>query len=108
MCRREERGEVAATVASGEPPKLVGRGVELGRLTELLDGARDGTTGAIVVLGEAGIGKTTLLDAVAARADGFLRLRARGIESEEALGHAALLELLRPVRDVVGCRARLG
>jgi DNA-binding CsgD family transcriptional regulator/tetratricopeptide (TPR) repeat protein len=99
MCRREERGEVAATVASGEPPKLVGRGVELGRLTELLDGARKGTTGAVVVLGEAGIGKTTLLDAVAARADGFLRLRARGIESEEALGHAALLELLQPVRD---------
>jgi class 3 adenylate cyclase len=52
-----------------------------------------------VVEGEAGIGKTTLLAAAEELADGFTCLWARGVESEAALGHAALLELLGPVRD---------
>lgn len=84
-------------VASGEPPNLVGRHAELDRLAVLLERSRTGTTGAVAVVGEAGIGKTTLLDAVAARADGFRVLRTRGIEAEEALSHASLLELLSPV-----------
>jgi predicted ATPase len=52
-----------------------------------------------VVSGEAGIGKTTLLQAAEKLAGGFTCLWARGVESEAALGHAALLELLGPVRD---------
>ena len=68
-------------------------------MRELLEAARDGLTGALVVSGEAGIGKTTLLGAAGELADGFACLWARGVESEAALGHAALLELLTPVRD---------
>jgi hypothetical protein len=90
-------------LASGEtlksPAGLAGRDEELDRVRELLEAAREGLTGALVVSGEAGIGKTTLLGAAGELADGFARLWARGVESEAALGHAALLELLTPVRD---------
>jgi DNA-binding NarL/FixJ family response regulator len=90
-------------LASGESPKglggLVGRDQELGRVLALLEAARGGVAGVLLVEGEAGIGKTTLLQAAEELADGFACLRARGVESEAALGHAALLELLGPVRD---------
>ena len=90
-------------LASGESPKdpggLVGRDQELGRVLVLLEAARGGVAGALVVQGEAGIGKTTLLAAAEELAGGFVCLWARGVESEAALGHAALLELLAPVRD---------
>jgi DNA-binding CsgD family transcriptional regulator len=90
-------------VASGESPKAtagpVGRDEELGRVLALLAAARGGLTGALVVQGEAGIGKTTLLQAAEELAGGFTCLWARGVESEAALGHAALLELVSPVRD---------
>jgi DNA-binding CsgD family transcriptional regulator len=93
-------------VASGKSPNvpggLVGRVEELGRVLALLEAARGGTAGALVVSGEAGIGKTALLGAAGEAADGFACLWARGVESEAALGHAALLELLGPVRDHLG------
>jgi len=77
----------------------VGRDRELARVRELLEAVRGGLTGALVVEGEAGIGKTTLLAAAEELAEGFTCLWARGVESEAALGHAALLELITPVRD---------
>jgi DNA-binding NarL/FixJ family response regulator len=77
----------------------VGRDEELGRVRDLLEAVRGGLTGALVVQGEAGIGKTTLLAAAEELADGFTCLWARGVESEATLGHAALLELLTPVQD---------
>jgi DNA-binding CsgD family transcriptional regulator len=78
---------------------MVGRGEELGRIQALVDAARGGVTGAAVVEGEAGIGKTTLLGAAEQLADGFVCLWGRGVESEAALGHATLLEMLTPVRE---------
>jgi DNA-binding CsgD family transcriptional regulator len=88
--------------ASGKSPKgpggLVGRDQELGRVLALLEAARGGVAGALVVEGEAGIGKTALLHAAEEAAGGFTCLWARGVESEATLGHAALLELLIPVR----------
>ena len=77
----------------------MGRDEELGRILALLEAARGGVASALVVEGEAGIGKTALLDAAEELAGGFACLWARGVESEAALGHAALLELLTPVRD---------
>jgi DNA-binding CsgD family transcriptional regulator len=77
---------------------VIGRREPLDRLAAVLEGARRGTAGALVLVGEAGIGKTSLLDHVHAAAEGFLRLRVRGIESEAALDHAALLQLLTPLR----------
>ncbi|HET7689662.1 MAG TPA: AAA family ATPase [Nocardioidaceae bacterium] len=47
---------------------LVGRDAELARLTALLDAAQAGQGGGAVLLGEAGIGKTSLVEAVASEA----------------------------------------
>ena len=58
---------------------------------------RDGRSGAAVVHGQAGIGKTTLLEDAARAAEGFLVLRVQGAESEAGLGFAALHRLLSPV-----------
>jgi hypothetical protein len=78
---------------------VVGRSIELAHVDQLLEAARAGTASVLAIAGEAGIGKTTMLRAAAARADGFTRLWADGVESEAALGYASLLELLVPVRD---------
>jgi len=52
-----------------------------------------------MVRGEAGVGKTCLLDAVASAAAGFDVVRLVGIESEMRLGYAALHQLLTPFLD---------
>jgi DNA-binding CsgD family transcriptional regulator len=79
---------------------IVSRAAELGRLDELLDGLRAGHGHALVVRGEPGIGKTTLLDALAERCDGDVAvLRARGVETEAELAFSALSDLLAPVLD---------
>jgi DNA-binding CsgD family transcriptional regulator len=80
---------------------VIGRGAELGRIRALLDAARAGRSGALLLEGVAGVGKSTLLTAAAHQADGCTVLRARGVESEAGLDHAALLELLAPVRDLL-------
>src|SRR5580704_2599679 len=78
------------------------RGMLLGRETErlALDGvmanARLGHSAVLVLIGEAGIGKTALLDCAAENAAGLRLLRARGVESETNVPFGGLLELLRP------------
>ncbi|HEU5211170.1 MAG TPA: AAA family ATPase [Gaiellaceae bacterium] len=76
---------------------LRGRATELGRLDELLDAARQGTSGAVVLRGEAGIGKTALLDHVAARAGDARLLRAEGAQADIELPFAALQQLCSPL-----------
>jgi DNA-binding CsgD family transcriptional regulator len=82
---------------AGDAAVLIGRSSEQLRLDELLDSARAGSSGALVVRGEPGVGKTSLLDYAATRASGFRVLRTMGAESESDLGFSGLLELLRPV-----------
>jgi DNA-binding CsgD family transcriptional regulator len=67
----------------------------------LVGRARDGLSGALVLVGEPGIGKTALLDYAAAAATGFRVLRARGVQSEAELAFAALLEVCRPILGAV-------
>jgi DNA-binding CsgD family transcriptional regulator len=78
---------------------LVGRETETAGLGTLLDAARGGTSGALVLRGEAGIGKTALLQHAVDAAGGFQVLRATGIEYEAELPYAALHQLLRPLED---------
>jgi DNA-binding CsgD family transcriptional regulator len=78
---------------------LVGRESELAALGALLDSAREGRSGALLLRGEAGIGKTALLAHAATAATGFRILRATGIESEAELPYATLHQLLRPLAD---------
>ncbi|BCJ32230.1 helix-turn-helix transcriptional regulator [Actinocatenispora sera] len=80
---------------------LYGRQAELDALHELLAAVRAGAGAGLVLRGEAGIGKTALLDALAAT-DGVRVLRAAGVESEVELPFAGLHLLLRPVLDRVG------
>ena len=76
---------------------LVGRSAEEKRIEKLLDRARRGRSSAIVLRGEAGIGKTALLEHAADQADDFHVLRAIGVESEAEIAFAGLQQLLRPV-----------
>ncbi|GAA0295439.1 AAA family ATPase [Kineococcus aurantiacus] len=84
---------------------MIGRERELARFDQLLTALRagGGRGGAVLVEGEAGIGKTTLATAVARTAQdaGFLVLRCQGFESEAATGFTGLHELLHPVLDQV-------
>jgi hypothetical protein len=77
---------------------LVGRSAEREVLGGLLARAADGYSGAVVLRGEAGVGKTALLDetlAVAA-ADGMQTARLTGVEAETQLGYAGLHRFLLP------------
>lgn len=81
---------------------MIGRSQELAAALRLL--GEVSTSGrALVVTGEAGIGKTTLVCAVEdhARQDGFRELRCTGLQSETIGGFAGLHELLHPVLDLV-------
>ncbi|MBW5425039.1 AAA family ATPase [Streptomyces sp. BG9H] len=81
-----------------------GREDELGVIDRVLQGARQGRSAALVVRGEAGIGKSALLaHAVdAARAEGLRVLRATGTDSESELPFAGLHLLLGRAADRVG------
>jgi DNA-binding CsgD family transcriptional regulator/tetratricopeptide (TPR) repeat protein len=84
----------------GSPGAIVGRETELARLATLVD-APDGPGRVLVVLGDAGLGKTTLLANAAdrARSAGQQVLSATGRESEASLAFAGLHQLLAPVLD---------
>jgi len=68
-------------------------------LKELLDSVCNGRSEVLVVRGEPGIGKTTLLDQAVERASGFQVARATGVESEMELPYAGLHQLCRPMLD---------
>lgn len=76
---------------------MVGRTDEQARLEALIDAAREGRSGALLLHGPPGIGKTELLRHAIARAEGFLLLQARGLESESGIPFAGLAELVAPL-----------
>ncbi|WP_040742671.1 ATP-binding protein, partial [Nocardia tenerifensis] len=78
---------------------LVGRSEETARLLALLHEARESRGGAVVLLGEAGIGKSALLDHLAKASSGFLVMRASGAEFETELPYSALHQLCAPVLE---------
>jgi DNA-binding CsgD family transcriptional regulator len=78
---------------------LLGRGPETSDIDQLLEAASRGRSGVLVVRGEAGIGKSTLLEHARSQARDMRVLRAVGIESESELPFAALHQLLHPVLD---------
>lgn len=70
-------------------------------MSDLVERAVSGAGGALLVRGEAGIGKTTVLGATrdAAVARGGRALSALGVQSEASVPYAGLQQLLRPVLD---------
>jgi DNA-binding CsgD family transcriptional regulator/tetratricopeptide (TPR) repeat protein len=67
-----------------------------------LDGVLAGEAAALHVEGEPGMGKTVLMEQARSMAVGFSCLSSTGAESEATLAHAGLLELLTPVRHLLG------
>jgi DNA-binding CsgD family transcriptional regulator len=75
---------------------LIGRADECSEIDRLLDATREGLSGVLVLRGEAGIGKTALLEYAVESAPDFRVVRVVGIESEMEFGFAALHKLLSP------------
>jgi DNA-binding CsgD family transcriptional regulator len=86
-------------VTQGPAEVLHGRRDEREVLDRLLAAVRGGQSRVLVVCGEAGVGKTALLDYAIRSASGFRVARAAGVESEMELAFAALQQLCAPMLD---------
>ncbi len=93
---------------------LLDRDVEKQALDRLLETVRGGLSGSLVLLGEAGVGKSVLLDYAIVSAGDMQVTSVAGVESEMELGFAGLHQLLVPFlpglerlplpqRDALGC-----
>jgi hypothetical protein len=81
-----------------EPPSgLRGRERECAVLEELVADIRQGRSRVLVLRGEAGIGKTALLQHLTAEASGLHIVRATGVESQMKLAFANLHQLCGPM-----------
>ena len=81
---------------------LHGRRSECEALGGLVEGLRGGRSSVLVLRGEAGAGKTALLDYVAEPAADLRMVRSAGVESEMDLAFAGLQRLCGPVLDRLG------
>src|SRR4051812_26196513 len=80
--------------------QLLGRVREREALDRLLEAARSGDGGVLVVYGEPGAGKTALVENAVEAARGFRVVRTLGVESEMELAYAALQQLCSPILDL--------
>jgi predicted ATPase len=69
---------------------LCGRDRDRAILDDLTAQARSGTSQVLVLRGEAGVGKTALLDYVAEQATGFSAMRVTGVQEDMELAFAGL------------------
>src|SRR2546423_10165537 len=76
---------------------LFGRLNECERVDQLLAQARAGRSDALVLRGEAGIGKSALCGYAAEQASDMTVLRASGAPTESELAFSALTDVLRPL-----------
>src|SRR6266581_4021972 len=95
------RTAVADIRSAPEAPPLLGRRGACVVLDGLLDGARSGHSGVLVLRGEAGVGKTALLGHAIESAADHRVLRAEGVESDRELAFAALHQLCAPILDSI-------
>jgi DNA-binding CsgD family transcriptional regulator len=87
---------VVARSTPANAQALLGRNAQCASLDGILDDARAGHGRVLVVRGEPGVGKSTLLDYVAEQAEGCQIARAAGVEYEAELTLAGLQQLLGP------------
>src|SRR5439155_11975972 len=86
-------------------PVLVGRDAEVARLRAVIERAAAGEPGTVLVAGEAGIGKTRLVDEAAGHAAGLGAVVLAGgclDVGEGVLAYAPVVEALRPLARVLG------
>jgi DNA-binding CsgD family transcriptional regulator len=87
-------------MVTGRPAEeLHGRRDEREVLDRLLGAVRGGQSRVLVMRGEAGVGKTALLESAIRSASGFRVMRAVGVESEMELAFAALQQLCAPMLE---------
>jgi DNA-binding CsgD family transcriptional regulator len=90
-------------MASRPPgPPLRGRHHECAALDRLVENVRAGQSRVLVLRGEAGVGKTALLEYLQGRASGCRIVRAAGVESEMELPFAGLHQLCAPMLHRLG------
>ncbi|GAA3898384.1 AAA family ATPase [Streptomyces lannensis] len=91
--------DATASASTGGVDHLVGRDADLNRIVSLLVSSSAGS--ALLLSGEAGVGKTELLDAVARTASeaGMYVLRAAGVQFEADVSYSALNQALLPLTD---------
>jgi DNA-binding CsgD family transcriptional regulator len=80
---------------------LLGRSAECARIDDVLATARSGRCGALVLSGEPGIGKSTLLDYAVEHAGDMQVLSTRGYETESEIPFAGLADVLRPAQSLL-------
>ncbi len=80
--------------------QLLGRRRERELLNRVLEAAGEGDGGALVIHGEAGVGKTALLEYAVEAARAFRVLRTVGVEAEMELPFAALQQLCTPIFEL--------
>jgi DNA-binding CsgD family transcriptional regulator len=85
---------------------LLGRTSECEVLDRLLASVRDGQSAVLVIRGEAGIGKTALLQYAAGHASGFRVAQVTGAEAEMELPFAGVHQLCAPVLDQLNALPR--
>ena len=76
--------------------RLLGRRSECATLDQLVAGVRAGHSWALVLRGEAGMGKSALLEYLAQHSSGCDVARTAGVESEMELAYAGLQQLCAP------------
>ena len=81
------------------PTSLTARDAERLTLDRLLGAVRDGESRVLVLRGEAGVGKSALLEYMVGSASGCRVLRAEGVELEMELAYASLHQLCAPVLE---------
>jgi predicted ATPase len=81
---------------------LLGRAGERAALDRLIDDAREGRSGVLVIRGPAGVGKTALMRYAADRGSAFRLAQIAGVESEMELPFAGLHQLCTPLLDRLG------
>ena len=86
-------------MASPRPPAFQGRTRERQVLDRLLETVHTGESAALVIRGEAGVGKTALLRYCARQASGYRVVQIAGIESEMELPYAGVHQLCAPLLD---------
>ncbi len=85
-------------MSNGDPRRLLGRRSELARLDRLVASTSAGESQVLVLRGEAGIGKSALLDHLA-DIPGWRVARVAGVESEVELAYGGLHQLCAPCLD---------
>jgi DNA-binding CsgD family transcriptional regulator len=101
----ENRAGDSRSAAPGRgrsPMRLLGRHAECEVLDRLLADALAARSGVRVLRGDAGVGKSALLDYLTARTKGWRVARAVGVESEMELAYSGLHQLCAPMLDQLG------